>query len=163
MDTTLKENSYNVFEEVPRLLRNFPQEDLRHFMSLGRTIHYKPYDTIVVESDEPANAAFLIVSGRVFVTKDGVKLAEIGEGDFLGETFLFNQGSRIASAIADTDALALRFERDDVIDFFRKKPEKLFKLFILNILEIQQRRIGDLNNKLIDCRHKKETGETDEY
>jgi CRP-like cAMP-binding protein len=165
MEPKIAQNSYNVFEEVPRLMRNFPQDDLRHFLSLGRVIHFKPFDRIVTESEEPANAAFLIARGRVNVTKEGVKLSELSEGDFMGEAFLFTQAGRLATVTAETDAVVLRFEREDVLDYFRKKPEKLFKLFILNIIDIQQRKIDALNIKFVECRRKKEkeTEETHEY
>ena len=165
MEFVTKETSYNVFEEVPRLLRNFPQDDLRHFLSLGRVIHYKPYDVILTESEEPANAAYLIASGRVIVSKDGVKLSELTQGDFMGEAFLFTQAARMATITADTEVVVLRFGREDVLDYFRKKPEKLFKLFILNIIDIQQRKIDALNIKFVECRRNKdkETGDTYEY
>jgi CRP-like cAMP-binding protein len=155
MNTAIESNGYNVFDQVPLLLRNFPPEDTRHFLSLGRTVHFEPFDKVVTESVDPINSAFLIVSGSVKVTKDGVTLSNLEAGDFLGETFLFSQGNRMATVIAEMATIALRFERDQVLDFFKKKPERLFKLFILNTLEIQQRKIGKLNSKLVECRHHK--------
>ena len=155
MNTSVESNGYNIFEQVPLLLRNFPADDMRHFLSLGRTVHFEPFECIVRESIDPINSAFLIVSGNVKVTKDGVTLSDLEAGDFLGETFLFSQGNRQASVTAGMATVTLRFERDHVLDFFKKKPERLFKLFILNILEIQQRKIDRLNSKLIECRRHK--------
>ncbi|TVQ10957.1 MAG: cyclic nucleotide-binding domain-containing protein [Balneolaceae bacterium] len=152
MENVVETSEYNVFDQCPQLLRNFPHDDLRHFLSMGRTVHFKAFDTVVKESVDTINSAFLVVSGSLKVSKDGVTLAVLGTGDFLGETFLFSQGKRMASVTAETSTIALRFERDEVLDFFKKKPERLFKLFILNLLEVQQRKIDMLNSNLVNAR-----------
>jgi len=89
------------------------------------------------------------VQGNASVWKDDLHLATIGVGDILGETFLFNKMGRTASVSATDEVIALKFRRSEVLDFFRKKPERLFKLFTINIVEIQQRRISSMNAKMI--------------
>jgi CRP-like cAMP-binding protein len=138
-----------VLVNAPLLFRNFPPEDLRDFIKLGHPESHKKEDLIIDESSTEIDTAFLIVAGKVSVWKDEIHLAVLSEGDFLGETFLFNKGERTASVSAHEDALLLKFYRSEVLDYFRRKPERLFKLFIMNILEIQQRKISGMNLKLI--------------
>ncbi len=134
--------------QMPMLFRNFPPEDLRDFLKIGLPQIYKKDDLIIDESAGEANTAFLIIEGSVSVWKDDIHLATLNEADFIGETFLFTKGGRTASVSAHSDAILLKFNRSDVLDYFRRKPERLFKLFIMNIIEIQQRKISGMNIKM---------------
>jgi CRP-like cAMP-binding protein len=136
-------------ETVPLLLKNFPSDDLRHFLAIGHTEHYQKQDVIIVDDNSPANSAYLVVEGRVSVWKDEMHLASLNAGDFIGETFLFSRGLRSASVVAEDTCTVLRFDRQDTLDYFRRKPERLFKIFIMNIVEIQQKKIVNMNQKLI--------------
>jgi CRP-like cAMP-binding protein len=139
----------NVLRSVPLLFRNFSPEDLRDFMKLGHAQFHRKGDLIIDEESKELDTAFLIVSGKGSVWKDDLHLASISEGDFLGETFLFNKVGRTASVSATEDAITLKFKRAEVLDYFRRKPERLFKIFVMNIIEIQQRRIAGMNAKMI--------------
>jgi len=48
----------------------------------------------------------------------------------------------------------IRFSKESVIDFFRTRPERVFKIFIMNLLEIQQRRIKSMNSKVARLQRK---------
>lgn len=143
-----------VLRNVPLLFRNFPPEDLRDFLRLGHAKVYKTDDLIIDEASTELDTAFLIVSGKASVWKDELHLATIGAGDILGETFLFNKVGRTASVSATEECIALIFRRAEVLEYFRKKPERLFKLFTINIVEIQQRRIAGMNAKMIQLQRR---------
>jgi CRP-like cAMP-binding protein len=134
--------------QMPLLFRNFPPEDLRDFLHIGQPQIHEKDDLIIDESNDEANTAFLIIEGSVSVWKDDIHLATLNEGDFIGETFLFTKGGRTASVSASDDAILLKFNRSEVLEYFRRKPERLFKLFIMNIIEIQQRKISGMNVKM---------------
>jgi len=70
-------------------------------------------------------------------------------GDFIGETFLFSKNNRMARVVATKECVLLRFERYEVLNYFRRKPEKLFNIFTKNIIEIQQRKISNMNVQLL--------------
>lgn len=150
----VREGLTDVLNQLPLLFRNFPPEDLRDFLRLGHAREYKKDDIIIDEASTELDTAFLIVSGKASVWKDELHLATIGAGDILGETFLFNKMGRTASVSATEDVIALIFRRSEVLDFFRRKPERLFKLFTINIVEIQQRRIAGMNSKLIQLQRR---------
>jgi hypothetical protein len=58
----------------------------------------------------------------------------------------------MAKVISEGDSQLLNFKRYDTLNFFRKKPEKLFNIFTRNIIEIQQAKISDTNNQLMQAK-----------
>lgn len=135
-------------KEPPLLLRNFHYEDIMEFLNLGQLERFIQDDVIVNEA-EYVNSAYLIASGKVSIWKDNVQLATLTEGNFIGETFLFSKNNRMAKVVSEGDTQLLKFERYDALNFFRKKPEKLFNIFTRNIIEIQQQKISNMNLQLL--------------
>lgn len=150
----IKEGLNRILLNAPMLFKNFSSEDLRDFLKLGHPQMHKKGDVIITEDSLEIDTAFLIVSGKVSIWKDEIHLAVLSEGDFLGETFLFGKGSRTASVTANEDAIVLKFIRSEVLDYFRQKPERVFKLFIMNIIEIQQKKISGMNVKLVQLQRR---------
>jgi signal-transduction protein with cAMP-binding, CBS, and nucleotidyltransferase domain len=138
-------------KEPPALLRNFHHDDIMEFLSLGNEENFVQDDVVIKES-EYVNSAFLIASGKVAVWKDNIQLAVLSDGNFLGETFLFSKNNRMAKVIYEDESVLLRFERYDALNFFRKKPEKLFNIFTRNIIEIQQKKISNMNIQLLQLK-----------
>ena len=133
------------------LLKNFHNEDVLAYLNLGEEQRYKQDDKVISEEDY-VNSAYLIAEGRVCIWKDNIQLATLKEGDFLGETFLFSKNNRIANVVAEEDSLLVQFDRHDVLNFFRHKPEKLFNIFTRNIIEIQQKKISNMNMQLLQLK-----------
>src|SRR5690554_5799664 len=143
----------NFLKQPPTLLRNFHYEDVLEFLQLGITERYIADETILSE-EEYVNSAFLVAVGKVAIWKDGIQLATLSEGDFLGEAFLFSRNNRMAKVTAHGDCILLRYERYDALSFFRKKPEKLFNIFTKNILDIQQKKISNMNVQLLNLKQR---------
>ena len=138
-------------KEPPVLLRNFHYEDIMEFLNLGKLEQFVQDDIIINES-EYVNSAYLIAKGEVSIWKDNIQLATLSEGNFLGESFLFSKNNRMAKVVSEGDTQLLKFERYDALNFFRKKPEKLFNIFTRNIIEIQQKKISNMNVKLLQLK-----------
>lgn len=138
-------------KEPPLLLRNFHYEDIMEFLKLGKLEKFVQDDIIINES-EYINSAFLISKGEVTIWKDNIQLATLSKGNFLGETFLFSKNNRMAKVVAEGQTQTLKFERYDALNFFRKKPEKLFNIFTRNIIEIQQKKISNMNVQLLQLK-----------
>lgn len=137
--------------EPPLLLKNFHYEDVIEFLQIGKEERFMSGDVILNES-EYVNSAYLVAEGKVAIWKDNIQLATLAEGDFLGETFLYSKNNRMAKVTAESDCILLRYERYDALNFFRKKPEKLFNIFTKNIIEIQQRKISNMNIQLLNLK-----------
>ena len=138
-------------KEPPLLLKNFHYEDVLEFLQLGDEERFQPDDIILNES-EYVNSAYLVAEGRVAIWKDNIQLATLSEGNFLGEAFLFSKNSRMAKVTSEGESVLLRYERYEALSFFRKKPEKLFNIFTKNIIEIQQRKISNMNVQLLNLK-----------
>ncbi len=138
-------------KEPPLLLRNFHYEDIMEFLNLGKEERFLQDDVIINEA-EYVNSAYLIAKGEVSIWKDNIQLAILDGGNFLGETFLFSKNNRMAKVVSEEDSQLLKFERYDALNFFRKKPEKLFNIFTRNIIEIQQKKISNMNVQLLQLK-----------
>jgi hypothetical protein len=58
----------------------------------------------------------------------------------------------MAKVVSEGDSQLLKFERYEALNFFRKKPEKLFNIFTRNIIEIQQQKISNMNVQLLQLK-----------
>ena len=82
----------------------------------------------LVQRGEPADAAFIVVSGRLRVLSDeagsGV-LADVGPGELVGEMALVEGGTRGATLVAMRDTHVARLGRDKLLAALRGHPETL--------------------------------------
>lgn len=140
-----------LLKDPPLLLKNFHYEDVFSFLDLGEVAHFQEGARVVNENDR-VSSAFLVAEGKAGIWKDGIQLAILDQGSFIGETFLFSKQSRMAGVIAEQDCILLSFERFDVLNYFRSKPEKLFNIFTKNIIEIQQNKITGMNVQLLNLK-----------
>lgn len=147
----LPEHTRKFLKETPRLLNSFHYEDVHAFLKLGTEHRYANGD-IIVDENEFHGVAYLIAKGSVTIWNDGIELTRLEEGAFLGESFLFQKTRTSAKLQAENDVTLLRFERYDVLNFFRKKPGKLFNIFTKNIIEIQQEKIQNMNSQVVSLK-----------
>lgn len=138
-------------KEPPLLLRNFHHEDILGFLNLGAEERFVQ-DDVIIADEEYVNSAYLISKGKVSIWKDNIQLATLNKGRFLGETFLFSKNNRMAKVVSEGDTQLLKFDRYETLNFFRKKPEKLFNIFTRNIIEIQQQKISNMNVQLLQLK-----------
>jgi len=141
----------SLLKDPPNLLKNFHYEDVLSFLEMGKEERYNQGEIVVNENDR-VGSAYLVAKGKVGIYRDEIQLAILDEGSFIGETFLFSKQNRMAKVICEEKAILLSFERYDVLSFFRKKPEKLFNIFTKNIIEIQQKKINNMNVQLMNLK-----------
>lgn len=75
-----------------------------------------PAGARVFGEGEPGDALYLVVRGRLAVERAGVRLAEVGTGECVGELALLDDAPRFATLIALEPAELLRLDRDDFLD-----------------------------------------------
>lgn len=140
-------------QDPPDILRGFHSDDVLDFLTMGIKEEYAKNDTIVNKSDY-VNSAYLVCKGSVAVWEDNIELTTLEKHSFLGETFLFSDTNRMANIISVDNSILLRFQRHDMLHFFKKKPAKLFNIFTRNIIYVQQKKIKHMNNLLLTLRKK---------
>jgi CRP-like cAMP-binding protein len=101
---------------------------------------------------EPANAMFVLESGRVAVVKrrGGAEhqLRELGPGDCFGEMALIDMSPRSASVIAIEDCSAIRLTNADLYRVYQADLEQ-FALIHMNIARELSRRLRIVNERLL--------------
>lgn len=135
----------------PDILEGFHHDDVLDFLSVGIEETYGKGDT-VVEKSVYVNSAYLICKGELAVWEDNIELATLSKSDFLGETFLFSDSIRMAKIVAAQECILLRFQRHDMLFFFKKKPGKLFNIFTRNIIYLQQQKLKSTNQVLLELK-----------
>lgn len=103
--------------------------------------------TVVIREGDPANNMFVVLEGKIRVTKeiDGqtvVLRQELGPGEILGEVALVSEGKRSASVHALTEVRALVLDWKALERLRKLYPYASAKLF-LNIAHILGRRLAD--------------------
>ena len=85
----------------------------------------------LVARGDPADAAYIVVTGRVRAVGDGGPrdaLADFGPGALVGEMALVEGGTRAATLVAIRDTDCARLRRDELLDALRGHPETLLRL-----------------------------------
>jgi CRP-like cAMP-binding protein len=86
-----------------------------------------PRDTNIVARDEPGDAMFIILKGRVKIVILGdngreVILNILKSGDFFGEMALLDDQPRSANVVAAEDSTVLMLRREQFAEHIRKSP-----------------------------------------
>lgn len=143
-----------VLDSSPLLLRKFPPEDFREFLVCGKIEEYNAGETIVSEKDNFENDGWLVTDGSVSLFKEDVYIAKLQSGDFIGETFLFKNRAPSGTLIATRPTAVIRFKREDVLTFFENRPDRLFKIFIMNLIDLQNQKLIYAGKKLLYIQRK---------
>ncbi len=106
-------------------------EEIDDFIKGCEVERFDPDEHIIREGTD-GDEIHLILTGRAWVRRGDLSIAELGKGDILGELILLNQNSRTADVIASTPVDALVIEYDYIFKYFKKNP-KLFAILMLNL------------------------------
>lgn len=120
-------------EEI--LFKGFSEEERRDFLSIGQERHFESQE-FIIRDGAPGNSLFILREGRVSVWRGDVKLADLVEGDVFGESVVFQAHNRIAAVRADSPVGVVEIRRQDLLHFFKWREERLFKILVINIVNI---------------------------
>ena len=115
------------------------KSDLQRIAKAVVSRKYTKGDTIVTEGEQ-AVAFFVIVGGKVEVTKAGSSLSELGAGDAFGEMALLDGFPRATSVVALADTECLVMTRWDFTAELRTNATislPLLPVFTMPIRELQ--------------------------
>lgn len=77
----------------------------------------------LVQEGIPADACYVLTSGAARVFHQRRQIAEIGEGDLVGELAFFDGGQRQATVTSSTRVAGLRIENDALRPVLQKRPK----------------------------------------
>ena len=94
--------------------------------------------TVMTRQGAAGGLAFIIVTGRAEVVRDGKRLAQLGPGDVVGELSLIDGKPRSATVTATSDLEVLELDRAELLKLVTKFPPVMRK-----VLESLARRLRD--------------------
>ena len=77
----------------------------------------------LVQEGIPADACYVLTSGSARIFHQRQEIAEIGEGDLVGEMAFFDGGQRQATVTSSSRVTGLRIENDDLREVLEKRPK----------------------------------------
>ena len=118
---------YTVVEKVlflqnVDLLSAARTEDLALLASISEEVLY-PRNAWIFKEGQQADGLYVIIRGRVGLSKDGREVVTLGEKEALGAWTLFETESRVMSARATEETLLLKVDREDFYDLLLDYPE----------------------------------------
>lgn len=116
----------DVLMKMP-LFSRLNERELLRVMQVAEVIAYKAEEVVVREGDR-GDELFIVLSGRVRVSRGDAVLTTVGQGDHFGEMALIRSMPRSATvtAIEESELIALR--RADFFAILRKEHELAVKL-----------------------------------
>jgi CRP-like cAMP-binding protein len=127
-------------QDIPAFAE-IPTEPLSHIASITEEIELEP-DTTLIKQDEPAEALYFVVEGKVRLLRDGQKFAEAGEKEVIGTWSLFDDElPNIATAVIIEPTRLLKIGREaflEIVADYVEVTEGIFKSLARRIRRIGQ-------------------------
>ncbi len=119
---------------------------------------YYPNEKIIIQG-ETSYSFYALISGKLNVTINGdnekqIQVSHINEGEFFGETGIFDDGQRTATVSAAETSQVLVIERNDFFCYIRMYPKAGIKLMMLFVNGLMKK-LNASNKELVV---EKETG-----
>ena len=125
------------------IFADIPDETLAELASVLDEMELEA-GAVLFEKDEIGDSMYIIVSGRIRVHDGDTTIAELGEGDILGEMSVLDLSPRSATATAEEDSFLLRLERDtffEVMADHREVAHGIIHVLCERIRERNARRV----------------------
>lgn len=123
--------------------------------------HFHEYyrDEKIITQGETSYSFYALISGKLNVTINGdnekqIFITHIKEGEFFGETGIFDDGQRTATVSAAETSQVLVIERNDFFCYIRMYPKAGIKLMMLFVNGLMKK-LNASNKELVV---EKETG-----
>lgn len=114
----LTQRKINTLKAVP-LFKFLSFDELLRVISLIEERSFEADETVFEEGDE-GNALFVLLKGKVKVSKKDVEIATLGEGDHFGELSLIDRADRSATVTSLEPSLCLVMSRQRFYEIIRE-------------------------------------------
>ncbi len=135
-----------------KALAELNDEQLARFAQYMETLTVHPFIEVVKQGD-PDDGMFLVMDGelrvRLMIGGKETVLATLGSGDCFGEVALFDQGSRSADVISNTDCILLKIS-SEAFDKLRREAPELSAPILYSISKTLATRIRANNRRIKD-------------
>ena len=123
--------------------------EIAHLAASGQPRTYRAGD-VIFQAGAPGDGFYVVQSGRVQLTavvgdNQPRVLATFGPGDFFGEMAVLDDAPRSATAVAESDTIALFLSREALLKLLDARPR-----LALDLIREFSRRMRALNQKYVD-------------
>ena len=135
LEKTLLLKSVNLFKTIPG-------DILSKIAQLAMEVQTGIDDMIFNEGDH-GDSLYIIISGKVSVTRGGKSIAMLEQGNCIGEMSLLDQEPRSAGALAIEDSILLKIDQEGFYELMSSNPD-----IMKQIVMMLTRRVRQMNKKL---------------
>jgi CRP-like cAMP-binding protein len=114
--------------EVP-MFQACARRDLQTLGRRGDTVAIEAGDVLVREGTR-GNEVYVVIDGKVEVSRDGIGIAELGPGEYFGELAVLDPGLRDATVTATTSGEVFVIGRREFHALVIEVPELAWKVMI---------------------------------
>lgn len=126
-------------ERIP-LFDGLTKKEFQFLASLATEVSVREGTTLVKQGD-PGREAMIIESGTAQVLRDGVKIDDMGPGDFFGEMSLIDHQPRNADVVATSDMIVLDMNAREFASMLDSYPEvavKILRTVVARLIAAQE-------------------------
>jgi CRP-like cAMP-binding protein len=90
-------------------------EDLSHIAAIAEEIEYQP-DEVIFKEDEISDSMYVVIQGKVRLTRTEKEVMVAGKMEALGTWALFDDEPRVATATTLEASQLLRIDKEEFVD-----------------------------------------------
>lgn len=139
----------DILKNVP-LFRELSYQQLVRVMNLSHQSTFEAGQELFTQG-AAGHELFVVLRGRVELTRGGVRVAEVGAGAHLGEMSLVDDAQRSATATALEPGKVLTVQRDDFYEVLRREPALAVKL-LWSFVRVLADRLRTTTSELAEAR-----------
>ncbi len=109
------------------ILGALPPEMREKLLSAGEEHVFGEGDTVIRQGERGADA-FVILSGRARVVRDGQEMARLGPGQFFGEVAMLDGRPRTADVVAESQLRCIALSRETIRRALRSEPDLAWRV-----------------------------------
>ncbi len=112
--------------------------------SIAQQLNCSP-GTVLFQESGASDALFVVLAGRIQLTRGGREVFSIGPGETLGNWALFDDQPSVATATCAEDTWVLKIEREDFFDLLADHAEmtqRMFKALVKRVRSVLAKGLG---------------------
>lgn len=119
---------------LPKIFKGWRYDEYLSFRSIGKEISLSDGSRIEWEN---RSSIFIVLSGRIRVDRKNNTLLTLRSGDSWGAFSMLNIPFNPVTLIAEEESHLFRITPQEALSFFKVKEERLFKLWVINLIKQQ--------------------------
>ena len=132
-----------------KLLDGFSIEERLELLSFGTVEEFYLNDQIISELQDDMNI-YIVLDGEVSLWRKNIPILRLKQGDIFNEKKIFSPNApNKLTIVAERRTKVMKIGRKEFLNFFSLKPERLFKVFVLNIIAILSHKSEEYEEKLV--------------